>query len=264
MREYLEIVKITFKLQIAYRFDVITGVLFSFARILLAFILWSVMFRGKDTIAGFSFAAMMTYYIIMSFFRRLDLTDGIVWQLSAEIREGQFSKYLVRPVRPLGYFVASALSKTAFVFGINLLATIGYGFIFHHYFLIRVSPVICLSAVLIWLLGLNFMILLSYFIAVLSFKFIDVGALNMIKGTILEFLTGALIPLAILPVWLQEGMRLFPFYYVYYYPTMLFLNDQTGQIPAAILIMIMWNGLMLAVISVGYGMLRRRYEGVGA
>jgi ABC-2 type transport system permease protein len=263
MKKYFEVAKITFKAQLAYRFDVIFGALLSLFRILLAFILWSVIFKGKDEIAGFTFGMMITYYILISFFRRLDLAEQIVWQMQEEIREGQFTKYLVRPVKPLWFFVWASFAKSAFVLGINLLATFLYAAIFHRYFTFHANFSVCFSAFLICLFGLNFLILLNYFIGVLSFKFIEVTAFNILKGVILEFLTGALIPLAILPIWLQDGMRIFPFYYIYYYPTMLVLNREIDKIPEASLLLIGWNVLMFLIVSTAYKSLRRKYEGVG-
>ena len=264
MKKYLEVAKITFKSQIAYRFDVMIGVLLSFARILLALILWSVLFKGRNEIGGFSFQMMITYYIMMTFLRRLDTTDSMVWQLSSEIREGQFTKYLVKPIKPLGYFMVACFSKTAFVFGINLIATILYVFIFKKFFLIHPKMTAYIGAVFVGLLGLNFLILFNYFIAILSFKFLEIGAFNMIKNNMLEFLTGALIPLALVPLWLQNGMRLFPFYYVYYLPAMLFMNYEIARIPEALIVLVIWNGLMFLVVSGTYGILQRKYEGVGA
>lgn len=247
----------------AYGFDVAVGASLALFRILLAFILWSVLFKGKDEIAGFSFGMMITYYILISFFRRLDLTESIVWQMQEEIREGQFTKYLVRPVKPLWFFVSASFAKTAFVLGINLLATLLYAALFHRYFTFHANFGACFSAFMIFLFGLNFLILLNYFVGVLSFKFIEVTAFNILKGVILEFLTGALIPLAILPVWFQDGMKIFPFYYIYYYPTMLVLNREINKIPQAFLLLIVWNVLMFLIVTATYSKLRRKYEGVG-
>jgi ABC-2 type transport system permease protein len=263
MKQYLEVAKITFKSQLAYRFDVIFGTGLSFFRILLAFVLWGALFQNKQQIGGFTLPMMITYYIIMAFFRRLDTTDGMVRQFSSEIREGQFTKYLVKPMKPLWYFIVSCYSKTAFVLGINLTATCFYALFFRNYFLNQFNITSCISGIFISLLGLNFMILLNYLIAILSFKFLEIGAFNMIKDNILEFLTGALIPLALLPLWLQNGMRLLPFYYVYYLPTMVCMNRETERIPEALTVLIIWNILMILVVLSVYDILRKEYEGVG-
>jgi ABC-2 type transport system permease protein len=263
MKQYLEVAKITFKSQLAYRFDVIFGTGLSFFRILLAFVLWGALFQNKQQIGGFTLPMMITYYIIMSFFRSFDTTDSMVRQFSSEIREGQFTKYLVKPMKPLWYFTISCYSKTAFVLGINLAVTCFYALLFQNYFLSQFNITSCISGIFIGLLGLNFMILLNYLIAVLSFKFLEIGAFHMIKDNILEFLTGALIPLALLPLWFQNGMRCLPFYYIYYLPAMLCMNREMERIPEALAVLIVWNILMILVVTLVYGVLRKEYEGAG-
>ncbi len=264
MKQYWGIASITLKSQLVYRFDVILGVLLSFIRVILAFILWGALFQQKPQIGGFTFPAMVTYYILVSFFQRLDTTDAMVWQIAEEIKEGQFSKYLVKPIRPLWYFSVSCYSKTVFIFGINLMATTLAALLFRKYFILHFDITVWLSGIFINLLGLNFLILLNYFFAILSFKFIEIGFFYMIKNTMVEFLTGAMIPLTLLPSWLQSGLQFLPFYYIHYLPTMLLLGRETAKIPWALSVLLIWNGLMLYIVSLLYGNLRKEYEGVGA
>ena len=263
MKKYIEIAKIAFKSEIAYKFDVVVGILLSILRIVLAFVLWSALFKDTDTIAGFTFNMMIAYYIFVSFFSKLDKSDSIVWQLSGEIREGMFSKYLVRPVNPLWYFISVSFSKTAFVFFIDAVITLLFGIVFYRYMSFSLNLQVLLCALLISMLGLIFLVFLNYFIAILSFKFIDISSFNIIKNTVFEFITGTFIPLALFPIWIQDSMRLFPFYYVYYYPSMLIINSDTKLIPLAFTVLISWNLFMLAVICITYKMLRKKYEGVG-
>jgi ABC-2 type transport system permease protein len=263
MKKYIETAKITFKSEIAYKFNVIIGICLSVLRIILAFVLWSALFKETSKIAGFTFNMMITYYILVSFFSKLDKSDSIVWQLSSEIREGQFSKYLVRPVNPLWYFISLSFSKTAFVFFIDAIITALFAVVFYQYISISLNPQVLLCALLISILGLTFLAFLNYFIAILSFKFLDISSFNIIKNTMFEFITGAFIPLALFPIWIQDCMRLFPFYYVYYYPSMLIINGDTKLIPLAFTVLVSWNLFILAVIFFSYKILRRKYEGVG-
>lgn len=263
MKKYIETAKVTFKSQIVYRFDVMISIVLSILRIVLAFVMWSVLFKGKNYIAGFTFNMMITYYIAVSFFSKLDKSDSIVWQLSSEIREGQFSKYLVKPVNPLAYFICQSLSKTAFILIIDAVVTSIFGIVFNKYIAISLNMEALLCALLISFLGLMFLVLMNYFIGILSFKFVDIGALNMIKNTVFELVTGTFIPLILFPAWIQNGMKLLPFYYVYYYPAMLVIKGKMEMLPLAFAVLITWNLLLLGVISRTYRTLRKKYEGVG-
>lgn len=263
MKKYIEIVKITFKAELAYRFDVFVGILLSIFRILLSFILWSALFQGKTEIGGFTFNMMVTYYIVISFFSKLDTSEGIVNQLSSEIRQGKFSKYLVQPLKPLGYFICSNYAKTLFIFFISGFVTVLFFLIFNKYLVFNTSFFMMLIALLINLLGLNFLMILNYFIGILSFKFYDMSAFNMIKQSIFEFICGNFIPLALFPEWIQGCMKLYPFYYIYYYPAAMLVTGDNKEIFLAIAVLIFWNIFMFAVIKVAYKILRRKFEGVG-
>lgn len=52
MKKYLETVRVFFKTQLAYRFDVLTSMLFTIAKILLAYVLWGAIFKDRDTVSG--------------------------------------------------------------------------------------------------------------------------------------------------------------------------------------------------------------------
>jgi ABC-2 type transport system permease protein len=263
MRKYIEIGKITFRAELAYRFDVFVGILLSIFRIFLGFILWSALFQEKSEIGGFTFNMMVTYYIIISFFSKLDTSEGIVGQLSSEIRQGKFSKYLVQPLKPLGYFISCNYARTLFIFFISGFVTAVFFLIFNEYLVFNTSFTMVLVAVFINLLGLNFLMLLNYFIGILSFKFYDISAFNMIKQSIFEFITGTFIPLVLFPSWVQGFMKLFPFYYIYYYPAAMIVTGNNNEVFLAITILISWNILMFAVIQITYKRLRKKFEGVG-
>ncbi|HEY5561514.1 MAG TPA: ABC-2 family transporter protein [Clostridiaceae bacterium] len=263
MKKYFEVVIITFKAQIAYRFDVFIGVIVSFLRVILAYIMWSAIFLDKKEVGTFTLSMMITYYIASSFLKRLDCSDSILWQLSGEIREGQFTKYLLKPIEPIWYFVASSFSKTVFILGINLFAACICTLIFHNYFVLTVNLHLLFWGMGINILGLVFLVLFSYSIAILSLKFIDIGPLNMIRNNIVEFLTGTLIPLSLLPIWIQNAMKLFPFYYIYYLPVMLFIGRKEEEIPVALATLLFWNMLILFVDLKLYKGLIKSYEGVG-
>ena len=119
--------------------------------------------------------------------------------MSSEIRLGKFSKYLIQPLKPLGYFISSNYAKTLFIFFISGFVTILFFLIFNKYLVFNTSFTMVFIALLINLLGLNFLMLLNYFIGILSFKFYDISAFNMIKQSIFEFICGTFIPLALFP-----------------------------------------------------------------
>lgn len=261
--KYSETAKVLFKAQIVYRFSTIVSMVFTISRIVFAYILWSAIFDTKAEVAGFTLNAMLTYYIIASFMTQLDQSGGFSGKIADEIRTGTFSKYMVRPINVFASFTFEAIGVSAFLFSFNLIAAIVWIFLFRIEFVFSGDMVSILSAILILGMGLLFMMQLNYFIGILAFKFMDVWMFNMIKDNLLHFMTGALMPLSLLPAGLLMIMRFFPFYYVVYLPAVLFLGKNKDEILFAAITLVFWNLLFWMLNKYSYKKLRVIYDGVG-
>ena len=263
MRKYIETVKILFKSQLAYRFDIIMNIVLTVSKMLLAYVLWSAVFETQDIVAGFTLNSMMSYYIISSFVAQLDQATGTGWHIAEDIRNGSFSKYIIKPMDTFGYFTAHTAGVSLFLLIFNLLAAILWVLIFGVEFSMTNDVLMILQAVVLILLGLLFMVQLSYFIGILAFKVLDVTIFMLIKDNISEFVKGSLIPLTLLSPAIIGVMKLFPFYYVTYLPTMLLLGRNGNEALQGILILVCWIVLFRFINLYTFKRLRHRYDGVG-
>lgn len=263
MRKYLEISKIIFKSQLAWRFDIAVNVLFTIIKIVFAYLIWDNIFASRETVAGFTFHTMLSYYIINSFLSQLDMSDSVSGEISSKIRSGTFSKYMVIPVNIQGYFIAQSAGSSVFYLLFNFLAAIVWIFIFRIQFAFTSNPLFILSAVIMLLLGLIFMIQLNYFLGLLTLKFQDIYLFLMIKSNILLFITGSLIPLSLLPGIIVDIMRFLPFYYVTYLPSMLLIGRNGEEITFGFLLLSAWILIFALVNKFSYRRLRIKYDGVG-
>ena len=99
MRKYGETAVIYFKAQLVWRADAVFNMLFTITKIIFAYVLWGAVFEGKESIAGFTFHSMLSYYIISSFLSQIEMSGGISGEISSRIRNGTFSKYMVIPMK---------------------------------------------------------------------------------------------------------------------------------------------------------------------
>lgn len=263
VQKYIETAKVMFKAQIVYRFSTILSMLVTLSKIVFAYILWSAIFDSREIVAGFTFNGMITYYILSSFLAQLDQSGRTAGQISGEIRDGIFSKYMVRPISIFGHFAFQAMGKSIFLFSFNLVAAFLWIFIFRIAFVFTGDIVVILFSMLILGMGLLFMMQLNYFIGILAFKFLNVWIFIMLKDNLLQFMMGALIPLSLLPDKFLFVMKLFPFYYVLYLPTMLLMGERKGEILIAVGALFCWNLLFWILNKVTYKKLRIIYDGVG-
>lgn len=263
MGKYIETGKVLFKAQLAYRFDTLLSIAFTVSKIILAFVLWGAIFRDRQLVAGLTFHGMISYYIISSFLSQLDQSSGTGRQISDEIRDGYFSKYMVRPMNIFGYFAAQTGGVSLYLLFFNLAAALAWVFIFRIELVFTAEITAVLGAGALIVLGLIFMMQLNFYIGILAFKYLETGVFMMIKDNIIQFVTGALVPLAILPQSVLTVMQYFPFYYITYLPAMLLLGHNQNQISRGLVLLVIWNLGFALLNSLTYKRLRIKYDGVG-
>jgi ABC-2 type transport system permease protein len=119
------------------------------------------------------------------------------------------------------------------------------------------------GAVLMILLGLLFMVQLNYYLGLLTLKYQEIGTFLMIKNNIVAFVTGSIVPLVLLPDAFVSVMKLFPFYYVTYLPSMLLIGRYQNEMLIGLIVIFLWCVLLQIVIQVTWKKYRRKYDGVG-
>lgn len=263
MKKYIEIVKTYMKTQLIWRWDTFIDVFLAMAKIVFAWILWSILFEGKEQIAGMGFYTMIAYYIISSYLYQLDKSSEISQQMTSMLRNGTFSKYMVIPVHTQAYFVAMITGKILFSAFVGFFTTIlCFGFLGISFVsVINIKILFCAATMII--LGLLFMAELNYFLGILTLKFEEISTFLMIKDNFSAFVTGAVVPLALLPEWMLAGMRCLPFYYVTYLPSMLLIGKQQEEAVAGIVVLSVWCIAFAILNQVTYEHYRIKYDGAG-
>jgi ABC-2 type transport system permease protein len=191
------------------------------------------------------------------------MSDGVSGEIGDRIRGGSFSKYMVIPINTQVYFIAQTFGAMAFYLIFNLTATVVWAFVFKVEFIITNNVAIIFAAVFMVILGLLFMIQLNYFLGILAFKFLDIGIFLMIKGNIVSFVTGTLVPLALLPQNIVSVMKYFPFYYVTYLPSMLFIGRNENEAFTGIITLAVWLSAFTFINGFAYNKMRVIYDGAG-
>lgn len=264
INKQLHVAKITWKSMLAYQANTWLGAAVSGFRVLLAFLLWRAIFSGRSQVAGYTFPMMASYYLIATMLGRLQYEDALAWQLSTEVREGTFSKYLTRPMPVISFFLSAGLGRWSYHVLVNAGVLLLWSAIFSRWIVLPTSslPDRFWLALLIPLGGLC-MLLFNHMIALLSLKYQDVGGLLIMKGGMIDFLSGGLVPLNMLPAAMVGALKFTPFYYIVYYPASLFLRTHTEPPLMAVLVLLFW---CIVFYTVGQSWLihaRKHYEGVG-
>lgn len=262
-RKYREAARINLKAQLAWRADVAFNMLFTISRILFAYLLWGIIFAENELVAGFTFHGMLSYYIISSFLSQIEMSDGISGEISSRIRNGSFSNFMVLPMNIEGYFAAMELGVVLFYIVFDFIAAAVWIFLFRIRFVFTSDPFVIGCAAVMILLGLVFMVQLNYFLGILTLKYQEISTFLMIKNNIVSLITGSIVPLALFPDMIIRAMRLLPFYYVTYLPSMLLVGHNREEALPGLLILACWCVGMQLMISVTWRKYRKKYDGVG-
>lgn len=264
MRKYLAVAKILFKAQIIYRFDVAMTALATVGRVLFAWILWGAVFSGKETVGGFTFGAMLSYYLVSSFLTSLEMSSGVSGEVSSRIRGGTFSRFMVIPSNPLFHFMAQNFGAAGYYAIFAIIATVLSGLLFGVNLSLTNDVLALLCSLLMIPMGLVFMVSYQFFFGVLTFKFQDTGFFWHLQGNIISFITGTIFPLSLLPGGVLSVLKYLPFTYVTYMPAMLITGGAGSEEGfMGLLVLAIWTSGMLFVSGATYNRLRVKYDGVG-
>lgn len=260
--KYLQVAQTTWKSMLAYQTDTWLGAGFSGFRVLMAFLLWQAIFDGRETVAGYTLPMMVTYSLLSSMIGRLQNQDNLAWQLAEEVRAGQFSKYLIHPMRVIQYFLGAFLGRWSYMLVVNGGATLAWLAVFSGWVTLR-PDTNWLWAALILPLGGLCMFFLNHLIGLLSLKYNDITGMMYTKGPMVEFLSGMLVPLDMLPAATLPVIRLMPFYYIAYYPARLLMGSATEHPLFAALVLGGWCIIFYLLGQAWFSHARKFYEGVG-
>ena len=263
IKKYCEVAKINFKGCIIWRFDILANLLLTVTKITFAYILWKAVFGENDVIGGFTFYSMLTYYVTGAFLSGADMSKKISTEICTRVISGTFSKYIIIPVNIQIYFMAQNFGRLIFYLLLNIISLFTWIFILQISFSFTNNMYYLGTAAVMALLGLIFMTEFQFFIGILSFKFLEISMFRIIVDNIMVFITGAAIPLSLLPEAVTAVMRIFPFYYIIYLPSMLAIGRNGNEAFSGLIIIFAWVLAFFIINNLLYKRLRVLFEGVG-
>jgi ABC-2 type transport system permease protein len=171
---------------------------------------------------------MIFYYLLVAVVDVLTAVNEDDWQIAADIREGNISQFLLKPVDYLWYRLSLFFSgRIAFILVAGLPLAV-FIFCFRAY----VQPPASLAAAMVFPLSLVLTALLQFFIsyamAMLAFWLLEISTFIFILFAFEYLASGHLFPLDILPPAVRQILFLTPFPYQLYFPISIYLGKVEG------------------------------------
>jgi ABC-2 type transport system permease protein len=266
MRKYWHVINIGIQNNLAYRVNFLARALFGLIPLTAMLYLWRSIYEGKGgaAVAGFSLAQMLSYYLVVQIVDALTAVNEDDWQIATDIKDGNISQFLLKPVNYLWYrlclFVAGRLTYLT-VAAIPLGLFIAWH---HEHFVLPQSfGVLGLFMVSLVLTAL-LQFLMSYAMASLAFWMQEVSTFIFIFYAFEYLASGHLFPLDVLPAGLRAVLFCTPFPYQLYFPVSIYMGKAQGEA--------LWSGFAMqaAWVLIAYGVARivwarglRKYSAVG-
>jgi len=177
-------------------------------------------------IAGFRTGDFVLYYLCLLLLNNF-ITSHMMWDLATEIKEGNFTATLIRPISyyQFTFFrnIAWRMLRTALFVPMFLILLFLYRGYLHdaHVF---ITWQFFLAVILGHLVSFTFVMAMT----MLAFFTQEVYSIFELYYVPLIFLSGQLFPVSVLPGWAQVLAKLFPFYFTTGAPTEILIGRIQG------------------------------------
>ncbi len=253
MRKYWHVIGIGLQSNLTYRFNYLTRTLFSFIPLFAMLSLWRTIYASNQGAAvqnGFTQAQMIFYYMLVAVVDVFTAVNEDDWQIAADIREGNISQFLLKPVDYLWYRLCLFFSgRLAFIM-MAIVPLAIFIFCFRAYFVVPVNGVALVVFPLSLLLTALLQFFISYAMAMLAFWLLEISTFIFILFAFEYLASGHLFPLALLPAPVFHALLFTPFPYLLYFPISVYMGKLTGGE--------LWLGLGIqaAWVLLAYGLAR--------
>ena len=267
LKKYWHVLNIGIQNNLTYRFNFLARSVFGLIPLVAVLYVWRTIYSGKPPnamIGSYSLAEMISYYLLTTLVDALTAVNEDDWQIAADIKDGNISQFLLKPIDYLTYRVCLFFSGRITYLAVAAIPLTLFILALHQYFVLPLdwpSFGLFLFATLLTALLQFFM---SYTMAMLAFWVLEVSTFIFIVFAFEYIASGHLFPLDILPQGLQQVLQYTPFPYQLYFPVSLYLGKVTGPD------LIRGFGIQATWVLIMYGMARfmwqrgiRKYSAVG-
>ena len=256
MGPYLYKMKMHILVQLSYRFEVFATLAARYVQIVATVFLWDCVYRGRQQINGFTQKQMVAWSILSAGISTIYICN-VQGMIQKGVREGSVAMELIRPCSLLGLYLSQDIGSVAVNFFLRVIPVVGLGGVsfglmgpagLKEFGLFGVS--ICLGYLILWLM--------YALVSMFAFKTLELGDMAVVLRTVVEILSGSMVPLWFFPQWAQELLAWLPFQYTFQTPLGLYI----GKISVAeglshIRIQIIWIVFLAACLMSVWSFVRK-------
>lgn len=205
---------------------------------------WRAIYADQALVAGLTLQATLNYILLARVIRPLSLNTNMIYRFGRLLREGEITTMLLRPLdlqaSMYGDSLMNMLCQAIIQIPMLIVALLVFGL------QLPSDPLLWGCFVVSLLLGRTALFFLDWTIGCISFYITESWGLSMMRVSIGTFLSGAFVPLTMMPAWLERLALALPFAQALYLPT----SFLSGITPAAAAPRI-WRDQIIALVVLG-------------
>ena len=265
MQKYWHVIKIGFANTLVYRVNFFFRGAFGLIPLLASIYLWRTIYRDQPgNVAGYSLAGMISYYLMVTIVDTLTAVNEDDWQIVADIKDGNISQFLLKPINYLAYRLCLFFSGRVIFTAVSIVPVGVFIFCWRRYFVAPDGG----AAFGFFLLSTLLTGLLQFFtsitMALLAFWLVEVSTLIFMLFAFEYIAGGHLFPLNILPPLLAKFLNYTPFPYQLYFPVGIYLGQIKGAaLRQGLIIQAAWVLIFYVLARVVWNRGIRKYSAVG-
>ncbi|XID92996.1 ABC transporter permease [Paenibacillaceae bacterium WGS1546] len=250
-RKGVAVGKISFRQQLAYKTDFAMRSFFLLFILFVFIQLWSAAYDGNfDTvISGFTLKQIVWYLV---FTEALTLAaPPVCSRIEEEVKNGDVAIRLIRPQSYLNYHFSAYASEALMRFGVHLLvgSAIAWPFVGPPSFGYGWLGMLALSAG-----ALTVTFLLLMLVGLCAFWVEETSGLYFVLQKLQFTIGGMLLPIDLMPEWLQRVCAWLPFQAALYFPAKMAVHFDGGLLAKQLAIQAAW----IAALAFAVGLIYRR------
>ena len=265
MRTYWKVFGIGLQDTFVYRWNFLLRSLFSLVPLFATMLLWKTISEAQGNIGTYSFSETIFYFVAVLIVETFASPTEDEWRIAAEIRDGQISAILIKPINYLLYRLSLFVSYR-FLYSLITLPVISvvlwmasdqlrWPVHAHSWFLFGLATV---GSALI-------QFFLAYSLAMLAFWILEVSTIIFLLYSFEYFFSGHVFPLDLLPDTVLALLKWTPFPYELYFPVQILLERiNSNELTRGFLMQAVWVCITGLLARHLWTRGVRRYQGVGA
>lgn len=261
MKKYWALFKVQWQAMLAYRAQILLWFLVAAFQTAFLLYLWIAVYEQGGKIGDYGFNELFTYYLLQLIIGET-IAIYISWDMIEEIKYGNFSQYLLKPISYFRWQAIITASSKIREAAIMILGFIVVSFLFAKYAIGPASFAMLLNTAGLLVLGFFIAFLMEFIIGLGAFWLTNVLSLRFLIYTVARLLSGAIIPLELLPRPLFEASQFLPFQFFTYVPVQTYLG-RVENIFLAYLVGAVWLVGLYIAARFFYKVSIKRYEAVG-